>query len=147
MLENVRAGSRSAVFELLTSVLKPADATLQPQAVAQRVLSKTNFQFIPEVVTNSKATLMRSILRGAKGLPTWEPLSKIIEQNVLVADSFDGLYDLRRYTLPNCVLNDGQLFHPHKPTPKSSMHSSVSDFDCVEHAKWMKSFFDWFSGR
>lgn len=147
VLEKIRAGSRSAVFELLTSVLVPADAELKPAEVAQRILEKTNFDFSPESAAEIKATLLRSILKGADGLPTWEPLSKIIEQNVGVSVGFDGLYELDKYTLPNCVLSDGLPFHPHKPTPTSPMHPSVADFDCVEHAKWMEVFTNWLFGR
>ncbi|RYD85971.1 MAG: hypothetical protein EOP84_00615 [Verrucomicrobiaceae bacterium] len=147
VIEKIRAGSRSAVFELLTSVLVPTDAELQPAEVAQRILKKTNFEFSLESVAEIKATLLRSILKGAEGLPTWGPLSKIIAQNVAVSSGFDGLYELHRYTLPNCILSDGRLFHPHKPTPKSPMHRSVSDFDCIEHAKWMEDFTDWLFGR
>lgn len=147
VLENIRAGSRSAVFELLTSVLVPADAKLKPAEVAQRILDKTNFEFSLESAAEIKATLLRSILKVANGLPTWEPLSKIIEQNVVISSGFDGLYELHKYTLPNCILNGGHLFHPHKPTPKSPMHPSVSDFNCVEHVRWMEDFTNWLFGR
>ncbi|WP_295522088.1 hypothetical protein [uncultured Pseudacidovorax sp.] len=147
VLEMIRAGSRSAVFELLTSVLVPADAELNPAEVVRRILEKTNFEFSLENAAEIKATLLRSILKGADGLPTWEPLSKIIEQNVDVSNGFDGLYELHKYTLPNCILSDGHLFHPHKPTPTSPMHPSVADFDCVEHARWMEDFTNWLFGR